>query len=122
MSKFIDRLDQIMEGAPGAIGFGVQRVQKAPGMALLAIVSGSDAKALQLVADLKPEGALVSGVDEPTKLKKACTALGEDIPWGSPINALSEDEAAAYEKAGCDLLVFSLSGTSVAALGSDLAP
>ena len=72
MSKFIDRLDYIMEGAPAAIGFGVQRVKKAPGMALLAIVSKSDAKALQRVADLKPDGALVSGVDDPAKLKKAC--------------------------------------------------
>ena len=119
MSKFIERLDEIMEGAPGAIGFGVQRAKKTPGMALLAIVSGTDAKALQQVADLKPDGALVSGVDDPAKLKKACQALGESIPWGKPVNSLSEDEAAAYEREGCDLLAFPFQGTSVAAVGSE---
>ncbi|PKB66451.1 MAG: hypothetical protein BZY81_07275 [SAR202 cluster bacterium Io17-Chloro-G4] len=119
MSKFIERLDHIREGAPAAMGFGVQRVQKAPGMALLAIVSGSDATALQQVADLKPEGALVSGVDDPAKLKEACAPLGEDIPWGSSVTALSENDVAAYEKEGCDLLAFALSGTSLAAAGSE---
>ena len=119
MSKFIERLDYIREGAPGAIGFGVQRGQKAPGMALLAIVSGSDAKAVQQVADLNPDGALVSGVDDPVKLKEVCQALGEGIPWGSPVTSLSEDAAAAYEKEGCDLLSFPLQGTSMAAVGSE---
>ena len=119
MSKFIDRLDYIMEGAPAAMGFGMQRVKKAPGMALLAIVSKSDAKALQRVADLKPDGALVSGVDGPAKLKAVRKALGDGIPWGRPVTSLSEDEAAAYEKEGCDLLAFPLQGTSVAAVGSE---
>ncbi len=119
MSKFIERLDHISEGAPAAMGFGVQRGQKAPGMALLAIVSGSDSKAVQQVAELKPDGALVSGVDDPAKLKEACKALGEGIPWGSTVTALSEDDAAAYEKEGCDLIAFALSGTSVAAVGSE---
>ena len=77
MSKFIERLDSIMEGAPAAIGFGAPRGQKAPGMALLAIVSGADAKAVQRVADLRPDGALVSGVDDPAKLKKVCQAEGK---------------------------------------------
>ncbi|HIN05267.1 MAG TPA: hypothetical protein EYM65_03370 [Dehalococcoidia bacterium] len=119
MSKFIDRLDQIKEGAPSGIGFGVQRVQKAPGMALLAIVSGTDAKAVKQVADLIPDGALVTGVDDPAKLKAACKALGDGIPWGSAVTGLSEDNAAAFEKEGCDLLAFSLQGTSVAAVGSE---
>ncbi len=119
MSKFIDRLDQIKEGAPAGIGFGVQRVQKAPGMALLAIVSGTDAKAVKQVADLIPDGALVTGVDDPAKLKAACKALGDGIPWGSAVTGLSEDNAAAFEKEGCDLLAFSLQGTSVAAVGSE---
>jgi len=119
MSKFIDRLDYIMEGAPAPMGFGVQRAKKAPGMALLAIVSGSDAKALQRVADLKPDGALVSGVDGPAKFKAVCKALGEGIPWGRPVTSLSEDEAAAYEKEGCDLLAFPLQDTSVAAVASE---
>lgn len=119
MSKFIERLDYIREGAPAALGFGVPRGQKAPGMALLAIVSGSDAKAVKQVADLKPDGALVSGVDDPAKLKEACQALGEGIPWGSPVSSLNEEQAAAYEKEGCDLLSFPLQGTSVAGVGSD---
>ncbi|PKB73230.1 MAG: hypothetical protein BZY75_02905 [SAR202 cluster bacterium Io17-Chloro-G7] len=119
MSKFIDRLDRIMEGTPAAMGFGVRREQKSPGMALLAIVSGSDAKALEQVAELNPDGVLVSGVDDPAKLKEACQALGESIPWGKPVTSLTEDEANSYEKEGCDLLAFSLQGTSLAAVGSE---
>ena len=41
MSKFIDRLEEIIEGAPARMGFGPARAEKTPGLALIVQVSSS---------------------------------------------------------------------------------
>ena len=41
MSKFIDRLEEIIEGAPARMGFGPARSEETPGLALIIQVSGS---------------------------------------------------------------------------------
>ena len=119
MSKFLERLEQISRGAPTPLGFGAPRARKTPGMAMVGLVSGAHAEGIGLLAGLGPDAALVSGVDDPPALKKLTQSLGSETPWGARVSSLSEEEARAYEEGGCDLLAFSLRGTSVAAVGSE---
>ena len=51
MSKLLDLLDRIREGAPAPIGFGVTRPEKLPGMALIGLVSKDYAKGMAAVAE-----------------------------------------------------------------------
>ena len=101
------------------MGFGVRRVQKTPGIALVGLVSGGSASAVAKLADLKPDAALISGVDDPAALKDLCQPLGDDVPWGARVLSLSEESSQSYEQAGCDLLAFALQGTTVSAVGSE---
>ena len=118
MSKFLDRLEQITQGAPAPMGFGVTRPEKTPSMALLGLATGSDAKGIKLLAEVKPDGALISDTKDSQELKSITQPLQDQVPWGARIDALSEEDAKALEEGGSDLLAFSLAGTSVAAMGS----
>ena len=119
MSRFLDRLEQITEGVQAPLGFGVRRGPKIPGMALVGLVPGGRASSVATLADLKPDAALISGVDDPAALKDLCRPLGDDVPWGARVLSLSEESSQAYEEAGCDLLAFALQGTTVSAVGSE---
>ena len=119
MSRFLDRLEQITEGVQAPLGFGVRRGPKIPGMALVGLVPGGSASSVATLADLKPDAALISGVDDPAALKDLCQPLGDDVPWGARVLSLSEEKSQAYEAAGCDLLAFALQGTTVSAVGSE---
>ena len=119
MSRFLDRLEQIKEGVQAPLGFGVRRDQKTPGMALVGLVSGGSASAVAALADLKPDAALISGIDDPAALKDLCQPLGDAVPWGARVLSLSEESSQSYKEAGCDILAFALQGTTVSAVGSD---
>ena len=118
MSKFLDLLERISEGAPTPLGFGVARPARLPGMALVGLVSGDHTKGIGAVADLGLDAALVSGVDGPESLKK----LGESLPakpWGAKVGSLSEEEAKEYQDSGSDLLAFALDGTAASAVAEE---
>jgi hypothetical protein len=117
MSKFLDRLQQIKDGVQAPLGFGVRRAEKTPGMALVALVSEESTGGVATLADLKPDAALISGVDDPAALKDLCQSLGEAVPWGARVSSLNGDSAQSYQEAGCDLLAFALPGTTVSAVG-----
>ena len=119
MSKFLDRLEQIIEGVQPPIGFGAPRGQKMPGMALVGLASASYAEGIGLLGELGPDAVLVSGAKDLLSIKDATQPLDSDIPWGTRVSALSEDDAQALEEGGCDLLAFSLAGTSLAAVASE---
>ena len=93
MSRFLDRLEQITEGVQGPLGFGVRRGPKIPGMALVGLVPGGSASSVATLADLKPDAALISGVDDPAALKVLCQPLGDDVPWGARVLSLSEENS-----------------------------
>lgn len=118
MSKFLDLLERINEGAPAPLGFGVTRPPKLAGMALIGLVSGDHAKGISTVADLGLDAALVSGIDGPEDLKTLGDAL-PDKPWGARIGSLSQEEAQAYQDNGSDLLAFGLDGTAASAVAED---
>lgn len=119
MSRFLDRLERISSGATGSMGFGAAPREKLPGLALVAQVSGADhTSALPLVAQLRPDAVLFCGLSPSPNLKALGQALAS-TPWGARLSSLSDEEARAFREGGCDLLVFPLLGTSVAAISSE---
>ena len=118
MSKLLDLLDRIREGAPAPMGFGVTRPVRLPGMALIGLVSQDYAKGMAVVAELSLDAAMVAGADGPEGVKQAGEGL-MDKPWGARVTSLSQDEAQAYQDNGSDLLVFPLEGTAASALANE---
>ena len=112
-------MGKIKEGAPAALGFGAPRREKTPGMALVALVSADHAKSIGQLTELKPDAAIVVGVDGPAAVKGLFESMGEEIPWGALVSSLGDEDAQAYEEGGSDLVAFSLQGTTVAAVGSE---
>ena len=118
MSKLLDLLDRIKEGAPAPLGFGVTRPEKLAGMALIGLVSQEHAKGIAVVAEQGLDAAIVAGADGPDGLKKAGEGL-TDKPWGARVSSLSREESQAYQDSGSDLLVFTLEGTAASALANE---
>jgi hypothetical protein len=119
MSKFLDRLEEITQGTPPPMGFGAPRGQKTPGMAFVGLVSESYSEGIRLLGDLGPDAILISGTKDPQSDKELTEAIGSGTPWGSRVSSLTEEEAQSFEAGGCDILAFSLSGTSLAAVASE---
>jgi hypothetical protein len=119
MSKFLDRLERIKNGASTPLGFGAAaRAEKLPGMALVGLISRDHAAGVGTVAGLAPDAALLAGLSGPPALKELCAPLSS-VPWGGRVSSLNEAQAQDYRDSGCDLLAFSLPDTSVAAIASD---
>jgi hypothetical protein len=118
MSKFLDFLERIRDGAPAPMGFGAARAEKLPGMALVGLVSGDHATGVGVVSEVKLDAALLAGADGPEGLKKLTESLSS-LPWGARVASLTQEEAQAYQDNGSDLLAFTLEGTSAAALACD---
>lgn len=118
MSKFLDRLERISRGTSASMGFGVPRAEKLPGLALVGLVAGDDSAGLERIAGMGPDAVLLSGLGDPDALAKLGQSLAS-VPWGARLPSLNEEQARALREAGCDLLAFSLTGTSVAAVTSE---
>ena len=118
MSKFIDRLDEIHEGAPARMGFGPPRSEKMPGMALVVKVSSSHKTGAATAGGLSPDGVIVSGIGGPDQIGDLKEPL-DKVPWGVKADSLSTKDAEAYREGGCDLLAFELKGTSLGAVSSE---
>lgn len=119
MSKFLDRLEQINLGTSAALGFGVSRTQKPPGMALVGVVSGGHDKGIKTLTDLGPDAVIVSGIEDPSTLEDLAKALDGETGWGAQLQSLNEEQAQALEEKGCDLVAFSIEGTTVTAVASE---
>ena len=113
-SKFLERLDEIREGAPPRMGFGTARSAKLPGLALLVAADGKDGAAA--AGALAPDAIIVSGAAASQAAEVAEAAGG--VRWGAQEASLSVDDATAWREAGADPLVFSLAGTSLGAVTS----
>lgn len=111
-SKFLERLDEIREGAPPRLGFGPSRGEKTPGMALAISANGKDGATA--AAALSPDAVIVSGPGIAAEIGQAAASAR----WGPRDDALSAGIAAAWREAGADLIVFSLTGTDLDATTS----
>lgn len=110
-SKFLERLDEIREGAPPRLGFGARRPEKTPGLALLVSADGKDGAAA--AAALAPDAVIVSG-----GAAEEIGAAAGGVAWGVRAASLSAADAAAWREAGADPLVFSLTGADLGAVAS----
>ncbi len=113
-SKFLERLDEIREGAPPRLGFGARRPEKTPGLAL--IVSGEGKDGVSAAAALAPEAIIISGAAA-VNADEIREAAG-NARWGAQVASLSAESAAAWREAGADPIVFSLPDTALGALTS----
>ena len=113
-SKFLDRLDEIREGAPNRLGFGAARAPKTPGLALIVSAGGKDGATA--ASGMAPDAIIVSGM--------AAVDAGEigeaagSVRWGARAASLSSESAATWREAGADPVVFSLANTSLGAVTS----
>ena len=113
-SKFLERLDEIREGAPPQLGFGPRRAEKTPGIALIVSAGGKEGAAA--ARGLAPDAILVSGT--------AVTDAGDigeaagNVRWGTRAASLSTESASAWREAGADPIVFSLGDTALGAVTS----
>ncbi len=118
MSKFIDRLDEIIEGAPARMGFGPARAEKTPGLALIVQVSSSHKAGAATASDVSPDGIIISGLKGPDQAADLKDSLSEAI-WGVRTESLSSEDAKAFLEHGCGFLAFQLQGTSIGAVASE---
>ncbi len=118
MSKFIDRLEEIIEGAPARMGFGPARSEKTPGLALIIQVSSSYKTGAATATGVSPDGIIISGLRGPAQAAELKDAVSDTI-WGIRTDSLSTEDAKAYEKEGSGVLAFQLEGTSMGAVASE---
>jgi hypothetical protein len=118
MSKLLDFLSRIREGASTPLGFGAARAEKLPGMALVGLISGDHAKGIVVASEVAADAVVIAGADGPDGLGKLAEPVSAK-PWGARVSSLGEGEAQAYEDGGSDLLVFNLEGTAASALSSE---
>ena len=118
MSKFIDRLEEIIDGAPARMGFGPARSEKTPGLALIVQVSSSHKAGAATAMGVSPDGIIMSGLSGPSQIGELKDALS-DVIWGVKTDSLSSEDAKAYLEDGAGLLAFQLKGTSIGAVSSE---
>ncbi len=113
-SKFLDRLEEIREGAAPRLGFGMTRPPKMPGLAL--VISADGGKDAAVSAEgLSPDAVMVSGASasQAGEIGEAASGL-----WGVRVDQLTTAAAASWREAGADLIVFTMSGTALGAVTS----
>ena len=113
-SKFLERLDEIREGAPPQLGFGPRRGERTPGLALIVSAEGKNGAAT--ASGLSPDAVIVSGaaVADAGEIGEAAGS----VRWGTRAASLSAESASAWREAGADPIVFSLSDTALGAVTS----
>ena len=114
-SKFLERVEEIREGAAPRLGFGMTRPPKMPGLALV-ITSGGGKDETASAAGLAPDSVLVSGSSAAQASDIAEAASG--VNWGVRADGFTTADAASWREAGADVLVFSLAGTALGAVTS----
>jgi len=113
MSKFIDRLRQVSQGAPQPIGF--RRAEPASArqkIQLVARLSGGDIDSLADYVDGADAGLLpiTKSTSSTEALKKISGAMAE-IPWGGWPGDIDQKKLKQVVAHGCDFVVFPAGST-----------
>lgn len=109
-SKFLERLDEIREGAPPRLGFGPARGEKTPGMALVIYADRKgDAAA---AAALSPDAIILSGdALEAVAAAAAIEPAAASSRWGPHLTYMSANLIDVWHENGADLIISSLENT-----------
>ena len=121
MSKLLDLLQRISDGAPAPLGFGAARAETLPGLALVGRVdrpgTGSWPSGLpDSAASL--DAVIVEGA-RGTDYVKQLGDLLLDVPWGPGLAAPDAEDVQACREGGADLLAISLECSAAALAGDD---
>ncbi len=126
MSKLLDLMQRISDGAPARLGFGAARAGSLPGMALVGLVADEHQKGVSAATEVGLDAVIVCGVEDGEGLKSLGEFLSESraesqavIPWGAYVAGLSEEAAQACRDGGGDLMAFTLEGTTAAAIAGE---
>ena len=119
MSRLVDRLQQVSEGAPQPLGFvPAARQERALPLVLIAQVSKPGDKVTAAAAESGAEFVIVPFEASGRAKPKAPAGIGE-APWGVRAGELSEAAHAQLKEAGCDFVVIDAEGTPVRLLGDE---
>ena len=128
-SKFLERLDEIREGAPPQLGFGPRRGERLPGLALVVDIGDKVTENLESTIALSPDAIIISSrygdaaiegeLDSEAAAYTANKTRESKIPWGGRIESRTTTNGAAeWREAGADLLVFKMENTALGAVTS----
>ena len=120
MSKLLDLLERIRDGAPAPLGFGAARTENLPGMALIGRSSratrpsrGRRPRGLSRAAVAHLDAAIVDRGGSADYLAEMGRLL-DDLPWGAAVTDLASADAAALRESGADLVALTLNGAAAA--------
>ena len=100
-SKFLERIEEIREGAAPRLGFGTTRPPRLPGLALVVLAQVQD---LPRISALNSDAVIVSGPGGSDEMHTWSSDVS-DVRWGVWTSYLSSKEAAAWRDAGADPIV-----------------
>ena len=125
MSKLLDLLERIRDGAPAPLGFGAARTETLPGMALVGRASratrpsrGRRPRGLSRAAVASLDAAIVDRGGSTDYLTEMGLLLA-DLPWGAAVTELTESDAAALGESGADLVVATPESAAAALTGEE---
>ena len=121
MSRFIDKLNQVMQAVPQPVGFRTtQSVSPKPKMLLVAgLVQANVDDLADYVAGADAGLLLMSELDSGVKSLQKISQVVSGIPWGVWLRDIDRGGIKQIVKVGCDFVVFPAANTSLAMLQGD---
>ena len=121
MSRFIDKLNQVSQVMPQAMGFRtVQPVPEKPKILLIAGLAGASAGDLADSVAGADAGLLrIPKLSSGAKTLREISQAAPDIPWGGWLRDINQGGTEQMAKAGCDFLVFPAANTPLALAQND---
>ncbi|MBA7633092.1 hypothetical protein ES703_40650 [subsurface metagenome] len=121
MSRFIDKLNQVSQAEPQAMGFrAAQAGSLKPKMLLLASLAQADVSGVADYVTGADAGLLsIPKSSSGAKTLQKISQVVPDIPWGGWLGDVGRGGIKQMVKAGCDFVVFPAADTSLAILQDD---
>jgi predicted TIM-barrel enzyme len=109
MSKFADKLQSLSKSSTTPIGFHPSVSElKSPAMLLIVGLSGTQAKEVKTLADVKADAGLILSENPSAKVVKQMVEAAGDIPLGVFVKSTDEKEINELASMGCDFVVFNI--------------